>query len=396
MNWSFLPEQTARYATYPDLFLYLILLLGNISMATQHLAALRARALMRYVQLRAEFDGDPMLVDSEDYKDRPQLFMTYLRKHIEDFINISRGKYCELRADQTMFLTDLPNEITLHVCAWLLRENKSKGLESFSLTCRLLHQLSTDSALSNQYMARAFPWDTQYLYPSTDWTIGLIKRFLRYEDQQEEPLQLLASFVSGRRAMRMGFDSGNWVRIIEVAIKLTQGMQTLQDNNPDYRFLQWMPFPWLVALHYTSLVFGRKFMSVHGHKLLSINLEEDASWERRALRHIFPRDGAVEAMKMLYWDSQPESVFYEMVRNFKQKVLLCSTWPDASIAPLWLMWPESWIHQEIQGNKDSWLRESRGGVREEAWMGTGFKSEDRGCILACLHNWSGGVPEWLW
>lgn len=194
----------------------------------------------------------------------------------------------------------------------------------------------------------------------------------------------------------MGFDSGNWVRIIEVAIKITQGVQGLPDNNPDYRFLQGMPFPWLVALHYTSLVFGRKFMGAHGHKLSSIGLEETGLWERHALRHIFLRDGAVEATKLLYWDSQPDTVFNEMVRNFKQRVLLCSKEPDARKAPLWLVRPESWIHHEIQGNKDSWLRESRGGVREEAWIGTGFKSEDRACILACLHNWSGGVPEWLW
>lgn len=95
-----------------------------------------------------------MLVDSEDYKDLPH-------PSIEDFIDISGGWNCELRADQTIFLIDLPDEILLHVFAWLLGENKSKGLESFSLTCRRFHQLTTDSALLNQYMVRTFPWDNQ-------------------------------------------------------------------------------------------------------------------------------------------------------------------------------------------------------------------------------------------
>ena len=330
-----------------------------------------------------------MVVDSEDYKNLPH-------PSIEDLIDISCGWDREWRSDQMTFLIDLPDELLLRILAWLLRENRSQGLESFSLTCRRFHRLTTDSTLLNQYMVTTFPWDMQYLYPNTDWTISLIKRFLRYEYQQEELFQILGNFVSRRRALRMGLNDRQVGAHHRGSHQDYPEDGGLQDNSPDYRFLQWMPLPWLVALHYTSSVFGRKFMGAHGSKLSSVSLEENGLWERNALRHIFLRDGAVEATKLLYWESQLDSVFNETTRYFKRRVLLCGKEPDWHKGPWWLVRPESWVQREIQGKKDSWLRESRWGVREEAWVGTGFKNEDRACILACLHNWSGGVPEWLW
>jgi hypothetical protein len=339
--------------------------------------------------IRAELADDPMNVDTPEdlVASKPALSSLVPPPENNCIDNTAPTKGTPLMT--------VPDEIVLRIVAALLTDPKNgcKGVQALSLTCHRLHSLTTDPVELDRHMKTFFPWETQYLYSNIDWTIPNIKRFLKYEAQQQDLSQALNKYMLKHPATRMGMPRSDFSNVIKIAIKIIQAMQGLQDNAASYQALQHLPFPWLVALHYTSMVFGRKFVAAHWTKLKSVHMDYHGMWERQALKRVFLRHGPVDALKLLAWDKLPSSVFDDTVRKLKLENI--SVRDTGYWNPRCVIAPEEWITDHITDKMGSWLRENNRGHCEEAWVGTGFEGHDRICILACLMSWDRGVKFWI-
>ena len=348
------------------------------------------RTRQRIALLNEEIAGDTMVIDSNDDL---ASWMTELETEDVSPNDETMPFIPLLKQNQQHFLTDLPDETILHIVTCLLQGPNIpfNAVQSLSLTCRRFYRLTSDPTSLHKSMEYHHEWETNFLYPQVTWTIANVKRFLKSESDAWTLCNIMYDecFGADPRAFRaQSADNCFWT-----AIAVIRALDGLRDNYPNHRMIEELPFPLLVALHFSAILFGKLFMIRREDKLSWSRIYDAGFHERQAVMHTFLRGGPIDAMNLWLWDALPASQFESVVRKFKSTIVYCSKQcpPDE----LGVARPDLWIRQQIVENKDEWLRQSDDGKIEAAWDRTGLDAKDRAHILSCLKSWWRVVPTWL-
>jgi hypothetical protein len=310
--------------------------------------------------------------------------------------------YCpQPRFNQKVFFFHLPNEIILRTIEQLLlqasdsqdSDDASKSVGALSVTSRRLHNLTCDQTTLRSHVNQRWPFHAR-LYPEVTWNVRTVKRFYKYRRQDLEFRMVVRKKLRQHEVEMRKLPKDEWDNFTIITVLAIQMMDGLEDNSPEYGRLNTFCFPWLVAIHFTSIFFGRLFVQIHQDDLDICNILR-TRWRTAAygaLHLMFLRGGPVVAIRLLRWGSLPKSEFMQIKRFYWSTMAFVSN--SSRGGNLDDVRPDLFIREQLGINTDAWLWESESGKKLEAWHESGMGPEERTMVLKCLYLWRSSPPTW--
>lgn len=342
-------------------------------------------------------DCDPMIIDTHEII--PSLLPTCLPRKLHPAEIVRTG--------QRVFFADLPDELVQLILCQLMKQNIARiyvldghsysdslkptsiqAINALSLTCRRLFLISTSAEWLLKTLKPLRPFETTHLYPNTVWTIPLLWRLAKQENQVEGLCKALSSRYQDRTIFNtFNMQSPYWYQMFSFGVKLVQYMHGLQDNLPvDFELIRLFPVPWLVCLWFSTLFFTRTHLdgqfpvTATGQQILEIH----------QMCHVFfLAEGPFDAARMLRDRSLLSSDYVRLT----QQVTRCRKYCEQNrvLEQARVNRPDLLIRQELTDRVDRWL-DDEWRNSNATWENTGISKHMQLCILGWTATWRSGVP----
>ena len=289
----------------------------------------------------------------------------------------------------------LPDEFDLdgRVYTDSLNPASIKAIDALSLTCRRLFLISTSAEWLRRTLEPLRPFETTHFYPNTIWTIPLLWRLAKQEQQLEGVREALSSRYQDDTILRtfnfriFNMQSQNWYQIFSFGVKLVQYMHGLKDNAPvDFELIRLFPVPWLVCLWFATLFFTQ----THLDGQLPDTATAQQVLDTHQICHVFfLAEGPFDAARMLRDRSLLSSDYIRLTQQVARCRKYCEQNGVLETVPV--NRPDLLVRQELTERVDRWLDdESRD--PKKTWENTGMSERMQACIMGWIATWAAGVP----
>lgn len=302
------------------------------------------------------------------------------------------------KESQKLLLSGLPVEIILQITEILLLDAASYtdmdrscvALAALAITCTRLHSLTCDSTSLHSHINKRWPYHAK-LFNEVHWTVRTIKRFYRYQQQDIDFRNRMRTCIEPSAVDMSKLPKGEWDTMAITAILALERIDGLEDERPDSKRFGTFCFPWLVAIYFTMILFGRLVMTLNHNddcvRILALTAQFGDTY--RTIHTLFLRGGPVVASKLLN-NKLPLSEFTQLQRRYA--FAMPSIYDrGGAVRPSNItcsMQPVVWLRHEIQDRMHGWLEEWGRGRNEKVWDGSGFGAAEKDMVLKCLHMWA--------